>query len=171
MLHRTKVEWPCLSCDFLIRDRCTPQGIANPAGWFKQSASTFNLDPTQIKVDKHQRERHINDNFPMTAYMVAGSQAEKKSDNKIYVMKWSEMEKTTNEDDVDSDEDSDDDVKKVKEPIIRFEQIPHRGSVNRIRTMNNTNIVATWNEDGEVGVYDITQALEELDNPTQKKTA
>jgi hypothetical protein len=37
--------------------------------------------------------------------------------------------------------------------------------------MNNTNIVATWNEDGEVGVYDITQALEELDNPTQKKTA
>ena len=107
----------------------------------------------------------------MTAYMVAGSQAEKKSDNKIYVMKWSEMEKTTNEDDVDSDADSDDEMKKVKEPIIRFEQISHKGSVNRIRTMNNTNVVATWNEDGEVGIYDITQALEELDNPSQKKTA
>jgi len=63
----------------------------------------------------------MDDNFPMTTYMVAGSQAEKKNDNKIYVMKWSEMERTTNEDDVDSDDDSDNEVKKVKEPIIRFE--------------------------------------------------
>jgi ribosome assembly protein RRB1 len=37
--------------------------------------------------------------------------------------------------------------------------------------MNHSNVVATWSEDGEVGIYDITVALEELDNPTQKKTA
>ena len=84
-------------------------------------------------------------------------------------MKWSEMEKTTNEDEYDSDDSEAE--SKVKEPIIRFEQIPHKGSVNRIRTMNHSNVVATWNEDGEVGVYDITPALEELDNPSQKKTA
>jgi hypothetical protein len=120
MLHRTKVEWPCLSCDFLVRDRCTPNGVANPSTWFKQQVSNYALDPAQIKLDKHKRERHMNDNFPMTAYMVAGSQAEKKSDNKIYVMKWSEMEKTSGEDNYDSDE-SDEEKTKVKEPIIRFE--------------------------------------------------
>ena len=35
-------------------------------------------------------------------------------------MKWSEMEKTSGEDDYDSDE-SDEEKTKVKEPIIRFE--------------------------------------------------
>ena len=39
----------------------------------------------------------------MEAYFVAGSQAEKKSDNLIYVMKWSDMQKTVNEDELASD--------------------------------------------------------------------
>ena len=43
----------------------------------------------------------------MTAYMVAGSQAEKKSDNRIYVLKWSDMYKTVKEDEENSDDDSD----------------------------------------------------------------
>ena len=95
----------------------------------------------------------------MTAYMVAGSQAEKKSDNKLYVMKWSEMYKTVNEDDDSEDEDSDE----RREPIIRFEVVPHRGAVNRVRAMHGSSIVATWNEDAEVGIYNVAPALEELD--------
>ena len=43
----------------------------------------------------------------MTCYMVAGSQADKKSENKLYVMKWSEMYKTVHEDEIESDMDSD----------------------------------------------------------------
>jgi len=39
--------------------------------------------------------------------MVAGSQAEKKTENKLYVMKWYDMVKTDREDDIDSDMDSD----------------------------------------------------------------
>jgi len=102
--------------------------------------------------------------------MVAGSMADKKVDNKIYVMKWSEMVKTVNEDDYDSDsqeeENSDNEAKKVKEPIIRFESIPHKGTINRIRAMHGGPIVATWSEDAEVGIYSIASALEELDNPS-----
>jgi ribosome assembly protein RRB1 len=52
-------------------------------------------------------DKHNSDKFPLTTYMVAGSQAEKKADNKIYVMKWSEMYKTNKEDEVHSDMDSD----------------------------------------------------------------
>ena len=34
MLHRSKVEWPCLSIDYLVRERCTLNGLAPPATWF-----------------------------------------------------------------------------------------------------------------------------------------
>lgn len=44
---------------------------------------------------------------------------------------------------------------KIKEPVIRYESIPHKGCVNRIRSLHGTPIVATWNDDGEVGIYNI----------------
>ena len=34
MLHRCKVEWPCLSIDFLLRERTGLDGPANPKSWF-----------------------------------------------------------------------------------------------------------------------------------------
>ena len=95
--------------------------------------------------------------------MVAGSSAEKKSDNRIYAMKWSDMHKTLHEDDEFSD--SEEEEANRREPIIRYEAVQHRGAINRIRSMHGSPIVATWNEDGEVGIYNITQAIEELDRP------
>lgn len=87
--------------------------------------------------------------------MVAGSQAEKKTENKLYVMKWHDMVKTDREDDVDSDMDSDEENEFFREPILRFETVAHRGIVNRVRSMYGTPIVATWSEDAEVGIYNI----------------
>ena len=88
----------------------------------------------------------------MTVYCVAGSQAEKKADNRLYVMKWGDMHKTVHEDD---ESDSEEERQAPVEPVIRFETVPHRGGVNRVRTMHNSSIVATWNEDCEVGIYNI----------------
>lgn len=34
MLHRSKVEWPCLSVDYLVRELCTADGFAPPTSWF-----------------------------------------------------------------------------------------------------------------------------------------
>ena len=34
MLHRANVEWPCLSIDFLVRERCTLDGFVAPSTWF-----------------------------------------------------------------------------------------------------------------------------------------
>lgn len=39
--------------------------------------------------DKRGFIKHKNDKFPYTVYLCAGSQALKKNENKIYVMKWS----------------------------------------------------------------------------------
>jgi ribosome assembly protein RRB1 len=58
-------------------------------------------------MDRYNQPKHRTDKFPLTVYMVAGSQAEKKTENKLYVMKWSEMYKTDKEDEIDSEEDSD----------------------------------------------------------------
>jgi len=99
----------------------------------------------------------------MTVYFCAGSQAEKKSDNKIYVMKWTDMHKTVNQDDDVSDSDEEND--KYQEPTLRYESVSHRGSINRIRSMYGTPIVATWNEDGELGIYNVSEAMKELDVP------
>ena len=84
---------------------------------------------------------------------MAGSQADKKVDNRIYVMKWSDMQKTLHEDELASD--SEEEEERNRQPIIRFEGVPHRGSINRIRSMHGSPIVATWNEDGEVGIYNV----------------
>merc|ERR1719387_3183106 len=50
-------------------------------------------------------------NYPMTAYVVAGTQAEKPTDNRIYMMKWHNLRKTAKdgrEDDEEDEEDEDD---------------------------------------------------------------
>lgn len=85
------------------------------------------------------------------------------------------MEKTLNEDEDPSDnsEDDEDDIiqkmnSRIKEPVIRFESIPHRGCVNRIRSLHGSNIVATWNDEGEVGIYNVEPALAELDKPIEE---
>lgn len=103
----------------------------------------------------------------MTAYFIGGSQHMNKNENKIYVMKWSDMEKTLHDDEVaeDNSEDDDDDILEKmnaspKEPVIKHESIPHRGCVNRLRSLYGTPIVATWNDEGEVGIYNIMQAID-----------
>ena len=43
---------------------------------------------------------------------------------------------------------SDDEGNNNDDPIISLESIPVSYSINRIRSMNKTPIVATWNENG-----------------------
>lgn len=80
------------------------------------------------------------------------------------------MRKTLHDDEPPS-ENSDDDEEslmekmnaRAQEPILRFESIPHRGSVNRIRSLHGSSIVATWSEENEIGIYDVTSAIEQLE--------
>lgn len=49
--------------------------------------------------------------------------------------------------------------------MIRFEAMPHRGGVNRVRSLHGSPLVATWSEEAEVGIYNVAAALDELDKP------
>ena len=166
MLHRSKVEWPCLSIDYLVRDRCTLDGFEPASTWFPAQANG-QLDPnsgtTVPDTTRTNGLRHKKDQFPMDVYMVAGSQAEKRGDNRLYVMKWGDMHQTTHEDEECSD--SEEEEARNREPIIRFEAIPNRGGINRVRSMHGTPIVAAWTEEAEVAIFNVAQAIEELDKP------
>jgi ribosome assembly protein RRB1 len=87
-------------------------------------------------------------------YFCAGSQSYKQNENKIYVMKWSDMCRTL-KDDYDVSE-GETDEENDKDPVMRFETVPHKDCVNRIRSMYGTGIVATWNDQNEVAVYNIS---------------
>ena len=58
--------------------------------------------------------------------------------------------------------------KQHKEPIIRHEHVPHRGCVNRIRSLHGSSIVATWSDENEVGIYNVSKAIEALDAPVEE---
>ncbi|KAJ3221874.1 ribosome biosynthesis protein rrb1 [Clydaea vesicula] len=106
--------------------------------------------------------------FPATSYIVSGSQAPNPNENKIYVMKMSQLHKTKNDDlDEDMIEEDDDENDLDEDPILEHREIPHYCGVNRIRLMEHPEqqICATWSEEGRVNIYDITQHVLSLDTP------
>ncbi|KUF80288.1 Glutamate-rich WD repeat-containing protein [Phytophthora nicotianae] len=107
----------------------------------------------------------VRSRFPMTVFMVAGTQATNADDNQITVMKMSELHKTKHNDGSDSeDDDSDDEDETEGDPVLESRSIPHPGGVNRIRCMpQSSNIVATWSDRKKVHLWDIAKQLESLD--------
>lgn len=73
--------------------------------------------------------------FPLTAYLVAGTQANQAHVNSVIVMKLSNLHKTgktEEEEDDDVDDDSDEEAEE-KHPKMAGALIKHQGCVNRIR--------------------------------------
>lgn len=77
MLHRAKVEWPCLSIDIILRDRINHHQQNNNS-WFPDY--THAIDPKNMIKDKKGNMVHKHDKFPYTVYFCAGAQTTKKSD-------------------------------------------------------------------------------------------
>lgn len=104
--------------------------------------------------------------FPLTAFVVAGSQAERAHVNNIIVMKMSNLQKNKaadkdkDEDDEDDDE-SDDDEDEDAKPELETAMIKHNGSVNRIRCTQagGKTLAASWSESGKVHIWDLTRPL------------
>ncbi|CAH1098473.1 unnamed protein product [Psylliodes chrysocephalus] len=107
------------------------------------------------------------ESFPLTAYLVAGTQAPVTHTNNVIVMKLSNMHKTGKEDNEDeSDEDNEEEEDEEKKPKMAGALIKHQGTVNRIRSLRigETVIAASWSELGRVNIWDITKQLQSVDN-------
>jgi ribosome assembly protein RRB1 len=106
------------------------------------------------------------DKLPATMYLVSGSQAQEARDNRIYIMKMSNLHRTKNDDD-EMDEDSDDDEDLDENPILEHKSVPHYGGINRIRAMPSmdSHVVATWSEMGKIHIWDLSAHVAALDAP------
>ncbi|OQR75571.1 glutamate-rich WD repeat-containing protein 1-like [Tropilaelaps mercedesae] len=109
------------------------------------------------------------DVFPLTAYIVAGTQAEQHEQNNLLCMKlWNMHRIDESRADGDSDEDdvNDEDPPQDganKKPKLSVALVPHPGAVNRVRVQqldNGKQICASWSESGSVYLTDITSAME-----------
>ncbi|VDK81335.1 unnamed protein product [Litomosoides sigmodontis] len=119
--------------------------------------------------------------FPMTCYLVGGTQAEKATNNELIVMKLSNLNsievKVSNlmvelmlhifdSDDEASDSDDLEESAQNKEPKFHAVAIPHIGIVNRVKatTLGQSKVCAAFNSQGKVTLWNLTQAVEELSN-------
>ncbi|XP_059054057.1 glutamate-rich WD repeat-containing protein 1 [Achroia grisella] len=109
------------------------------------------------------------DQYPMSAYLIAGTQASSAHLNNLLVIKMSNLHSTSKgEDDEESDdEDDDEEEDEEKKPQMTFSFIKHQGCVNRIRTANfkNSVLAASWSELGRVDIWNVTQQLQAVDDP------
>lgn len=76
--------------------------------------------------------------FPVTCFVVAGTQAPSAKENNIIVMKMSNLHRTLQKDASDSEDESseeseDEEEDETKVPRLDYASIAHFGCVNRIR--------------------------------------
>jgi ribosome assembly protein RRB1 len=145
MLHMMSTNWPCLSFDF-VRD---------------------NLGDNRKQ-------------YPRALYAVAGTQAEssRAKENELYVLRLSSLSKMDrgNQTDSESDSDDDEDDEGSTDPVLESRSIPLPSTTNRIRafqpasaasdpTQISQTLTATWLENGQVLIHDVSPYLHALSTP------
>lgn len=145
MLHRAKIEWPCMSIDFIL-----PENFSNPISNF------YSNDKSRLNISK--------DAFPYNSYLVAGSQTTS-ANGFVYLMKWFNMHKTKYDDDPDKAAESDEE--EGTEPYMKFEKFQINGNVNKLETMKNSYLCALWSDSPSVEIIDLRKSLEDLENSEQ----
>ena len=144
MLHRSKVEWPCLSVDFLL----------------KENSSLSSIKDFYLSNDKRKM---VEDKYPYTTYIISGSQTDEKN-GYFYFMKWYNMKKTKYDDDPDKgeEEDEEEDEDKIN-PFMKYEKIKVNGNINRVKSMKNSSICALWNDSPSVDIIDCEELFNNIE--------
>jgi len=110
--------------------------------------------------------------YPVTAYMVSGTQADKGKKNSVVVMKISNLEKEVDREDEKDSDDDDEEEDEDKKQVFKTRELYHAGGVNRIRACPQSDartFVATWSDKGKVHVYDIAPQLAALETEEDNK--
>jgi len=144
MLHRSKVEWPCLSVDFLLKENSLISAVKD-----------FYLPNDKRKM--------TSDKYPYNTYIIAGSQTNEKN-GYFYFMKWYNMRKTKYDDDPEKGEDDEDDDEEDKiNPFMKYEKIKVNGNINRVKSMRNSSICALWNDSPSVDIIDCEELFKNIE--------
>lgn len=100
------------------------------------------------------------DKYPYTTYLVSGTQTQS-SKNFLYLMKLDKLHKTKYDDDSEANsENEDSDPDQDAEIFLSAVEVKH--SVNRLKAMQHSPVVATWNENAEVSIYNLGKKFKQL---------
>ena len=105
--------------------------------------------------------------FPHTLYLAAGTQAERGDQNKVMLIKVSNLHKMEGED--SQEEDSDSEGLSMKEPRVEEQYLKHEGGVNRLRSMpQKPSILSTFSDTSKVFIFDSSSHLKALQKSSPK---
>jgi len=109
--------------------------------------------------------------FPMSLTCVAGTQAAKVTANNIVVFRMFNLHPNKPGENGEDDEDEGDDPNPEELPRLKMAGIKHNGCVNRVRynCIGPTPVVAAWSETGTVSVYNLSNCIQKLDEPSGDK--
>ncbi|KCV70379.1 hypothetical protein H696_02713 [Fonticula alba] len=127
--------------------------------------STITLKDDEDDDDEDHESNKIKTEYPATAYVVTGTQADRPSKNMIQLMKMSQLPRTKYDDGALTDSEDEEDDSYDTDPVLEYRSIKHMGGVNRLRLMPGTNICATWSENARVFLHDLTNLVDQLDVP------
>ncbi|CAK9820313.1 Glutamate-rich WD repeat-containing protein 1 [Anthophora quadrimaculata] len=102
------------------------------------------------------------EDYPLSMYLVAGTQAAKTHVNNLLVMKMKKLSGIKDDSDDESDDNDDDDDKDdTNTPIMSVAPIKHQGCVNRVRytKIGETTLAASWSELGRVHIWNLEEQL------------
>jgi ribosome assembly protein RRB1 len=143
MLHRSRVEWPCMTIDFLIPEHFYP--------------------PVDNYYSKNSHQ--TKDFYPYSCYLIGGAQTNSQN-GYLYYMKWYNMHKTKYDDDPDKGADSDEE--EGEDPYLKFERVQIKGNVNRLKTMKNSYLCGLWSDSPSIEIVDLRQLIKDLEESNEK---
>eukprot|EP01040_Poterioochromonas_malhamensis_P005972 gene5972-6419_t len=116
--------------------------------------------------------------FPLSMYLVTGSQADRPEENKITLLQLKDLYKTYEQDDSDEEsnedeyEESEDDENLDEDPSIEHVNVNHYGGVNRIRNLpQRSGVVASMADTSQVHIYDLSDTYNSMVNNTVRAPA
>jgi len=116
---------------------------------------------------------HFRNKFPLSMYMVAGTQADARNKNKVMLLKCSDMHKTKHDDrdSEDDEEGSDSDPEDLDDdPTLEEKSFAHDGGVNRVRVCpQHPNLIATQAETSKVHIWNVAPYVSALDGASGNK--
>ncbi|EFN75867.1 glutamate-rich WD repeat-containing protein 1 isoform X2 [Harpegnathos saltator] len=109
------------------------------------------------------------ENYPITMYIVAGTQAAHAHVNNVLVMKMSNLHgiKQHSEDSESEESNDSEDESEDCNPVMSVAPIRHQGCINRIRCAKvyEVPLAASWSELGRVNIWDLREQLNAIENP------
>ncbi|XP_011505507.1 PREDICTED: glutamate-rich WD repeat-containing protein 1 [Ceratosolen solmsi marchali] len=110
--------------------------------------------------------------YPLTMYLVTGTQATKAHVNNLLVIKMSNLHGTKIKDNSEDESSDSEEEDEIKSPAMSVASIKHQGCVNRVRCtqIGSTVLAASWSELGRVTLWDLKEQLKAVESSAYLST-